>query len=1407
MADDGTIDVGVRGGREAKALVDAVTQALRLLGLANAANTRQATQAAQAGKTQADTLRGIAKASQESLARQQELLRQLKLAADATAASSAKAKAEALDAAKTYAKAATEAAKYFQTVAAGRLKEAQKGVTTVLPSGGTVTVVSDALVAARRRELAAANESLARAKALGRQQIQNADQVGAAETRSARQRVQAQQAVVTATQKAAQQNAAAARQAEATAAAQERAAKRATSALITQNTATNTIDRASAALRATILRLVAAYSGFRAIEGFVAAGLRFNTVIESSKLGIGALITATSKLEDSQGNLITGTAALAVAQGLAKGQLDKLRIAGIQTAATTEDLVTTFEEAVGAGLAVGLTLDQIRKFSISVAQAAAAIHLPMNQLQQETRSILQGTIDRNSRIAKALSLTNAEVNLAKQQGRLADLLNEKFKAFNIAGVESVKTFAALRSNIQDAFSVLAGQATFPLFEQLRKAGLEALSGIFDFRSAEIQRSFKGLVEGAAVVFKEIGEVLADAIAFGVERARTLSEFLARNKEEVKATAAAIATMVRTFGEMIGSITATITGIVTMGREVNTVTAIARTLNDIFELIRDNIGKILLALALGKLVTTLSAVIGLVLQLRAAAGAAAVGTVLGGPGIGTAIGGLVGLLLAGGAALKLFKGHQEEVRLEAARLTTTLDDQVEATAALVRKYTEIQRAAQAKGVSDEELITLQGRLKDVLDELGKQGGTGAAYLALLRDQKLAHGENTKAINEQIQALIQLQTQQAAAAFLNVQSAQQELKNMEDRRAEVKKVADATVDAADLRGRIAQLQARDELKTLDTNIEAIHSRLRVATEQAQKLHLALKDTIAATQPITVKPIKTPTTEGGESPVIKAAQAALDAERARLDVERAKINRDFAAHVVDATERLQQLLKVDIAEINAEEKFLEARQKEAERKLRAAPVGKTGTKTRQAAQDELNAVLIARQSLGLKEQQLVIDEATAEIKIRQDQADKEAEIHIRALKARGQTLDAALQEITLKERQALRELDDETGQRTAALQKRLQDAIREGVSDAEIQRIRNQLTRLLTIRAEVTVAIRHETIEGSIKAIKEEIDRILTARTREVEGIRDRFKLSGKLSADERQQQADLIAQANQRALDSTAALRAKLLDLKLAAAGDPALQTEAQILLDQLANLSVRAQEVNQELERLKDGAREAFEHGIGSFLEGLGDRTKGIADGFRDMVSSIIKDLQRLASQLLAQRIVTGFLRALAGGGFNPSNPGLAGADQAGNIIIPGLAKGGPSPYGRLRGGIPGVDSIPVLAQQDEWFLRPQVRRKYGDAYLRALNELRAPLPHLMPRQQIVQHYTQRFAQGGPVNVPTSARIPVEQAVTVSGMIGVDRHGLLSFVQGPVMKGVVKDHVKSSSRELGRVLSPQRQERR
>src|SRR5262249_25737354 len=144
---------------------------------------------------------------------------------------------------------------------------------------------------------------------------------------------------------------------------------------------------------------------------------------------------------------------------LATEQMQKLRIAGLQTAATTETLVDAFQQAVGAGSAAGLSLDQIRGITIDVVQAAGALKLPYQQVSQEVRAILEGTIDQNARIAKALGLSNELVKTFKQQGTLADELNKRFEVFRASGEAVAKTFAGVTSNAKEAFDVFAGDAT------------------------------------------------------------------------------------------------------------------------------------------------------------------------------------------------------------------------------------------------------------------------------------------------------------------------------------------------------------------------------------------------------------------------------------------------------------------------------------------------------------------------------------------------------------------------------------------------------------------------------------------------------------------------------------------------------------------------------------------------------------------------------------------------------------------------------------------------------------------------------------------------------------------------------------------------------------------------------------
>lgn len=307
-------------------------------------------------------------------------------------------------------------------------------------------------------------------------------------------------------------------------------------------------------LASSVLSAAAAFAGFQAFRTFISEGLAFNSTIETANLGIASLITAQSKLRDENGNLLTGTSALRGAQELATDQVNKLRIAGLQTTATTQDLVVAFQQAVGVGLRWGLTLDQIRKLTIQMSQAAGALGLPMNQLNEEVRDLLGGNINaRNTRIATALGITNEQIKQAQAGGKLFDFVTGRLEAFSVAGEATAKTFQGVMSNVKEALQNLAGDATKPLFDALKFSGQKALEGIFDLDNARISDKFAGIVDIAQRMFGGIGSLLAEAINGAVEGAQKFSGWLDNNKDLVNDIFNVVGEIVKQFKGLLGDV--------------------------------------------------------------------------------------------------------------------------------------------------------------------------------------------------------------------------------------------------------------------------------------------------------------------------------------------------------------------------------------------------------------------------------------------------------------------------------------------------------------------------------------------------------------------------------------------------------------------------------------------------------------------------------------------------------------------------------------------------------------------------------------------------------------------------------------------------------------------------------------
>jgi hypothetical protein len=333
----------------------------------------------------------------------------------------------------------------------------------------------------------------------------------------------------------------------------------------------------------------AAFAGFQGFKAFTEAGLEFNATIENANLGIATLIVAQAKLHDANGNLLTGTAALGAAQDLAAEQVTKLRVAGLQTVATTQELIKAFQQAVGVGLRWGFTLDQARKFTVQMSQAAAALQLPMDQLNEEIRSLLAGTINpRNTRIASALHITNEQIRQAQQAGTLFEFVTKRMEAFSIAGEATARTFSGVMSNIKEALQQLTGEATKPLFDKLKETGLATLEEVFDMKNARISEKFSGIIEVAQRTFGVIGDLLADAIGAAVKGAESLSAWLKENNFLVTDFWETVGLVVGQFKGLLRDIFSVVGGLTQAGAEAGAFNVGMRVVALIVALIRDGL---------------------------------------------------------------------------------------------------------------------------------------------------------------------------------------------------------------------------------------------------------------------------------------------------------------------------------------------------------------------------------------------------------------------------------------------------------------------------------------------------------------------------------------------------------------------------------------------------------------------------------------------------------------------------------------------------------------------------------------------------------------------------------------------------------------------------------------------------
>ncbi len=207
-------------------------------------------------------------------------------------------------------------------------------------------------------------------------------------------------------------------------------------------------------------RIVAAVAALpAAFQAATQRGLEFNATVESAQLGVAAILR---QFRPEQ------FATVGAALGTAGGVIEQLKVKATETTATFQDLARAFAANAGAATAAGVPIGQQADLLVLASNAVAGLGISTDQLTQEYRALLTGEIDENAQLARTLGITRETIETQKAQGKLVEFLTTRLGAFGEAGKLAAQTFAGARSNLGDVLDQVLGDASAPVFEELRK---------------------------------------------------------------------------------------------------------------------------------------------------------------------------------------------------------------------------------------------------------------------------------------------------------------------------------------------------------------------------------------------------------------------------------------------------------------------------------------------------------------------------------------------------------------------------------------------------------------------------------------------------------------------------------------------------------------------------------------------------------------------------------------------------------------------------------------------------------------------------------------------------------------------------------------------------------------------------
>ena len=251
------------------------------------------------------------------------------------------------------------------------------------------------------------------------------------------------------------------------------------------------------AVKGQIFAIIAALGVMKAVhflEEKLDEGVRFNAILETSRLGGAALLGTFAQIFDAQGKRLDGTLKQNEADRVSVLLQEQLKQRALTTALTYEQLLEVQQRGLPYLLAAfrqkdGYVADtsKLVDFVATFSQAAASAGLPAEEIPINLQRFLQGTADpRHARFAAQLLQTisptgagaRAQMDEWKQEGVLLEKLNEKLSSFQALSEKVMETYEGAKSNFHDVIQQLLGKGTEDLTKELAKTFNEIADSLF-----------------------------------------------------------------------------------------------------------------------------------------------------------------------------------------------------------------------------------------------------------------------------------------------------------------------------------------------------------------------------------------------------------------------------------------------------------------------------------------------------------------------------------------------------------------------------------------------------------------------------------------------------------------------------------------------------------------------------------------------------------------------------------------------------------------------------------------------------------------------------------------------------------------------------------------------------------------